>query len=258
MTDPGMPAYVLRPLMPEDEEFFRLLESVGDEGVKYRLRGMSLPSDGYHASLWAGVLVQLVVSDPVTSEPWGLVCCYGADLRNGHARIATIFTKRGRELVWPLLGISDFIDHVLRVFPLRKLYADVIEFNAHQFSATFGREWFREEGRLVDHEFHDGRYWDMVVMALHRADWESFRAQQTSSADNAEAAIDSIFRGLGLDLGELPDELTLEFLGIDSLTFAEIVDVVSTRRGLGPGDGFVDGICTVGDLRFLCAAEPSV
>jgi hypothetical protein len=31
---------------------------------------------------------------------------------------------------------------------------------------------FREEGCLRDHEFYQGRYWDLHIAAVYRTDWE--------------------------------------------------------------------------------------
>ena len=63
-----------------------------------------------------------------------------------------------------------FFDYLFTVFNIRKLYAEVLEFNFGQF-ASGAEHVFKVEGRLTDHDWYDGRYWDMLVLALYRDDF---------------------------------------------------------------------------------------
>jgi len=79
------------------------------------------------------------------------------------------------ENVWNSgLGIEAlglFINYLFDTFPLRKLYGEVPGFNLESFVSARGRI-FREEGRQRDHEWMFGRYWDLVIVAVWRDDWE--------------------------------------------------------------------------------------
>lgn len=63
-----------------------------------------------------------------------------------------------------------FLDYCFRVWNLRRVYLDAPEYNMDQFAsvATVG---FAEEGRMIEAEFFDGRYWDRVFLGISRDRW---------------------------------------------------------------------------------------
>ena len=61
------------------------------------------------------------------------------------------------------------------MWPFRKLYAEVAGFNYAQFASAVPLI-FTEEGRLTDHDFYQGRYWDKHVLALSRDRWQGVRS----------------------------------------------------------------------------------
>jgi hypothetical protein len=73
-------------------------------------------------------------------------------------------------------GVFLFVDYLFDTWPLRKVYADSLEFNFDQFAggtATF----FEVEGRLKDHVYLKGRYWDQIILAVWRERWKAERAR---------------------------------------------------------------------------------
>lgn len=60
-----------------------------------------------------------------------------------------------------------FVDYLFDVWPFRKLYFELPEFNYQQFSSVAEGP-LRVEGRLVDHDYFGGRYWDRLILAVHR------------------------------------------------------------------------------------------
>ncbi len=111
-----------------------------------------------------------LVSESRSGEPLGYHQCYSLDTVNGHAAIAVVYgacppVQRG-------LGIDLFLHYVFRVHPVRKLYAEVIDFNMDAIgSAVHGL--FVEEGRLRDHVFCRGAYRDVVHLSLSRQAYAS-------------------------------------------------------------------------------------
>ena len=121
-------------------------------------------------TLWNNVLAQFVCVDNASNRPAGLVFLYAPDLRNGHARIAGSITQ-DQQWRHGLEAFGLLIDYAFEVFPLRKIYAEVFDFNLSQFSSLIDRRLFVEEGRLRQHEFMRGAYHDMVYLALYKETW---------------------------------------------------------------------------------------
>ncbi len=68
---------------------------------------------------------------------------------------------------WPLEAGVLFCNYLFKNFNFRKLYVEVPGFNFGQLERGLGR-FFEEEGRLSEHDYYDGRYWDLVIMTLDR------------------------------------------------------------------------------------------
>jgi hypothetical protein len=63
------------------------------------------------------------------------------------------------------------VNYLFVNWDFRKLYAQAPEFNVPQFGSGKDRL-LVEEGRLCEHVFFDGRYWDDVIFAVYRSEWE--------------------------------------------------------------------------------------
>lgn len=170
----------LRPVVPADYPALYRLELGGDRAALYRHRGVTVSPEQYPATLWAGVLSQFVVESLRAPRFLGLVASYGADLRNGHARLAGILEPDARGLGWPVEGWALFISYLFVTFPLRKLYADVLDANLADVAPLLDRVGTRE-GRFVEHEFHGGRHMDLHTFAIFREEWTELVAGDSSS-----------------------------------------------------------------------------
>jgi hypothetical protein len=70
-----------------------------------------------------------------------------------------------------MFGLALFLRYVFTCWNFRKLYMEVAEYNYEQFSSGAGR-FFEVEGRLREHFYYGGRYWDKLILTLSR---ETFR-----------------------------------------------------------------------------------
>jgi len=152
----------LVPMTAADEPAALRLHTEGGALTSYRLRGQLPSPDAFRRFLWDRVLVQhLVVSG---SDVLGMVTAFEADHRNRHAHVAAIAapSHRATGLVpWALLR---FVEELFAAFDLRKLYAEVLQPNLESFRSGVGHR-FAIEGRLRGHEYVDGTYVDLVVLA---------------------------------------------------------------------------------------------
>lgn len=161
----------LRPVMPYDVEFLYELATGEDVGYRWRFLGHVPNFEVFSQQLWHDVLVQFVIVSRKTQDRIGLVVCYTADLRNGYAHMAIAMKGKQVGTGIAIEAASLFVNYLFATFNLRKIYAEATDFNFQ--SVASGKDTlFREEGRLVDHYYYQGRFWDQRIVALHRADWE--------------------------------------------------------------------------------------
>jgi len=157
----------LVPIGLEDEAFVRDLERSPDVVLRYR-RGASFA--GSRPS--SDVAAQFVVVDREASRRAGVAVLYGVDLAAGHARVAVAVSDEYRNASWLGEAYLLFTRYAFRAFPLHKLYGEVPAYNDEQVRGGAGRL-FVEEGRLADHVWADGRWWDLVYYSLDRAAFEA-------------------------------------------------------------------------------------
>ena len=61
----------------------------------------------------------------------------------------------------------------------------MLESNYEQFASGNG-SWFVTEGRLAEHEYYDGRYWDLIFLTVRREDWEASGPKIVAKLTGAE------------------------------------------------------------------------
>ncbi len=147
--------------------FLYSLTASPHSSFRWRFRGAIPTFEHFESLLSQNVHCQFVVVDRPDLRPIGHVVAYGADLANGYASVAAACVP---EVVGRGLGVDavvGFVTYLFHVWPFRKLYFEAPEFNLSQFSSGLGKL-YHEEGRLRQHEYFGGRYWDRIVLALYR------------------------------------------------------------------------------------------
>ncbi len=160
----------LRVVTPADYPFLFTIATEPAASWRWRYRGATPSPEQFAAELWQGVLCQFMVIRREGGQSVGLVTAYQADLANGTGYVALLgdraFDASGLMPEAALL----FVSYLLHTWDFRQLYAEVPGYTMDAFASGMGT-YFREEGRLVDHSFHAGRYWDLHVLAIHREQW---------------------------------------------------------------------------------------
>jgi RimJ/RimL family protein N-acetyltransferase len=162
---------ILRPVYPEDYGFLYSLAVSPEIGFRWRYRGAVPAYDVFLRELWAGILVQFMVCDVATGEPVGFVVAHSADLKSGFAHVAVLMSPPAMGRGWGVEAGALFITYLFATWSFRKLYAESLAFTWGAVASGVERV-FREEGCLRDHEFYQGRYWDLHIAAVYRTDWE--------------------------------------------------------------------------------------
>lgn len=161
----------LRPVFAEDYDYLYALVTAEEVAHRWRFRGVTPSPESFPQLLWHQVLAQFVIERNANRQRLGLVSAFDADTRNGFCHIAMLLAPDLRGTGWALEAGALFVNYLFTTWNFRKLYGEVLEFNYDDFASGAGR-WFRVEGRLGVHEYHDGRYWDLLLLALYREDWD--------------------------------------------------------------------------------------
>lgn len=161
----------LRPIREHDRRFLYELMSAPECGGRVRFGGATPSPEKVAATLWESVLAQFVVESAGGGEPVGLVAVTSPDFRNGFAYVSAIGlpATQGTGLIAEAAFLA--FHYAFTTWPLRKIYMEATEDSFRAFEGGLG-DLFREEGRLGDHVFWNGRYVDMVIVAVYRETWD--------------------------------------------------------------------------------------
>ncbi len=167
----------LRPLDPGDVPALYRASLDPAESYRWRFRGATPSLQQFNDALYQGTLAQFAVTDRPTGSLHGLVVVYNAMHEGGWAyvafqRVANADARRGHMIV----GIILMIDYAFRTWPFRKLYGELPSYNYESIVGSIGTP-VVEEGRLKDHMYFDGNYYDMHIIAIYREAWEEFAAK---------------------------------------------------------------------------------
>jgi hypothetical protein len=155
-------------------------------------------------------------------------------------------------------GLMLLADHLFRNWNFRKIYFEATEFNYAQFASGKGRL-FVEEGRLTEHTFYDGRYWDLVVGSMTRDAWTRLKSPVGWSAPLEGAGplmgLEEFCAALAEALGTprqrvSPEARLIEDLGVDSLGALIVQDLIERDGGVTEFD-LSAGLGTVRDAYTL-------
>ena len=161
----------LVPVLPQAASFLYGLAVSPDVGFRWRYRG-SVPSLAqFEHDMWQGILAQFLVESIETGQPAGHVMCYNPDLNLGHAYVGAAMAGKYLGSGIAAEPVRLFFDYLFDVWPFRKLYLELPEFNYRQF-ASAGRQALHVEGRLRNHDYYRGRRWDRLLLAVYRAGQE--------------------------------------------------------------------------------------
>jgi RimJ/RimL family protein N-acetyltransferase len=165
----------LRPLMASDHEWAELFLTSHPLHALQPFRGQVPSPAGLHDALWAGVLTQHVVVANQTGQGCGIVRAHGADPQSRSVYLDVLLRP---ELAVTGFGLEAWfllVEHLFEHWPFRTLRMEIPEF-AFAPMASADRLLLVDEGRLVEHVWYRGRYWDLLIRSLPRPVWEERRS----------------------------------------------------------------------------------
>jgi RimJ/RimL family protein N-acetyltransferase len=160
----------LRPLLPSDSEFLYQLAFLNPLAFRWRFFGTLPRRDSFMASLWPRVLTQFIITAEPGS-PAGLVVAFDADFVCRHVSLSQILISDG-------LSGSNVASEALELFAgylfnnwdFEKLY---LEYPTYSSCPALEISGAREDGRLRDFAYLDGRLWDQVVVGIYRGEFDT-------------------------------------------------------------------------------------
>ena len=161
----------LRTLVPADYDYLYALATNEQISHRWQYRGATPSPEAFAQALWRNCLAQFIVEHKETRQRIGHVTAYDASERHGWCRIAVAIDPALSHQGWALESFALFFNYLFTTWNFRKLYGEMLE-PAYADMASGANRWFRVEGRLHEHEWYDGRYWDLILLALHRDDWD--------------------------------------------------------------------------------------
>lgn len=126
-----------------------------------------------------------------TDEPIGFVQAYNLNLAEGWCFTSEYIVPRYRRGAQAGEAYIALLEYLFRSFPLRKVYADVYEFNIEPLRPLMAGG-FVEEGRFRQHTWYNDRYWDVIRLAMYRERWLEVRDRARLLLGVSEAAADLV------------------------------------------------------------------
>jgi hypothetical protein len=130
-----------------------------------------LSPEDFVRRIWDGVFAQFVSVDIASSHIFGWYQLYDLNLAACHAKIAIarIDTRRGMGAkFWT--GAALAADYAFGNWPLRKLYAEIAEYNCSKILGAVGHL-LQPVTQLPEHVYLDGNLWDLHIFAIMRDIW---------------------------------------------------------------------------------------
>jgi RimJ/RimL family protein N-acetyltransferase len=121
----------------------------------------------------AGNMTMVVISRRL-GEPAGFLQAHSFAGDWGWASLLVYFDPQRRSPGVIVESLYLFVEYLFGAFPLRKLYADVFEYNEPALRQLHRCE-FKEEGRFEEHIWYRDRYWALIRLAPFRRDFEAHR-----------------------------------------------------------------------------------
>lgn len=213
-----------------------------------------------------GIFLQLLVIEKASLRPVGMVVGYDPDFSNGYCSMAALSVPGYQSTGLLFEGGALFLNYIFTTWPLRKVYAESTSFNLEQFE-SITHSLFSVEGRLIDHVYLQGQYWDKLILALTRQTFEG-RWRESEAAilggpregicgegrRRAVGSPASWLQSLVATMASVPlEELTStsllrEQIGFDSLSWLEFVVALEDQGLRAPTPELIAEMRTVADL----------
>ena len=169
----------LRVITDRDSIFLYELMTSPQSGGRVRFAGATPSPEKIASSLWESVLAQFIIEGVGSEKPLGLIAITSPNFRDGFAYISALGPTESQGLGLIAEGVLLGFHYAFTTWPFRKIYMEATEESYKAFKSGLGR-FFIQEGQLKQHVFWDGRFMDLLILAVYRETW----AQKASAMLN--------------------------------------------------------------------------
>jgi hypothetical protein len=160
----------LRTIGDRDLVFLYELMSSPRSGGRVRFAGATPSPENIATSLWQSVLAQFIIEGVTSGTALGIVAITSPNFRDGFAYMSALGSAEAQGSGLIVEGALLGFNYAFVTWPFRKIYMEAIEASYEAFNSGLGR-YFSEEGRLRGHSFWNGRFMDLVILAVYRETW---------------------------------------------------------------------------------------
>lgn len=160
----------LHTITDRDSAFLYELMTSPEAGGRVRFAGATPSPDKIAASLWESVLAQFIVEGVTGHDKLGLVSVTSPNFRDSYAYVSAVGAPKVQGSGLMAEAVVLAFNYAFTTWPFRKLYMEATETSYSFFKSGLGR-FFNEEGRLREHSFWNGRYEDLLILAVYRTTW---------------------------------------------------------------------------------------
>ena len=118
--------------------------------------------------------IVLLASEAGSGAPIGFLQAYNLNPTDGWCMARAHFEPQHRGQPPSTEAWFALIDQLFGNLGMQKVYIDLPDFDEGVLEATVAGL-FAEEGRFREHTRRDGRYWDVVRLAVYREAWPDLR-----------------------------------------------------------------------------------
>jgi RimJ/RimL family protein N-acetyltransferase len=163
----------LRIITDRDNFFLYELMSSPQAGGRVRFGGATPSPDKIASSLWESVLAQFMIESASSQKSLGLVAITSPNFRDGFAYSSALGLLEAQGTGLIAEGVLLGFNYAFMTWPFRKIYMEATEESYQAFKSGLGR-FFTEEGRLRKHSFWNGRFMDLLILAVYRETWARY------------------------------------------------------------------------------------
>jgi hypothetical protein len=167
----------LRVIEPSDYPWIRRAEMGSPLSFRWRLAGQHVQPEHYAADFWRDVLAGFVFEHR-SQAGRGIVLAHGYDPRYRFCHVSIAHLEPSGHAIPDAQCVVEafkmLVDYAFQGWDLRKIYLECADFNVHQFESFLDR--CDLEGRLIDHLFLGGRWWDLRTYAIWKERWQFLSA----------------------------------------------------------------------------------
>jgi RimJ/RimL family protein N-acetyltransferase len=196
----------LRPITRADYSFLWQCRT-HPEVMHLWTQGRTIPGfEQYAQELEAGLgshfLTLLMIETADEQHPIGFVFAHDYSANDRYAFFNIVLAPPFSHFQWGAEALYLFLDYLFGFFDLRKVCADVFEFNQHQVALLL-RNGATQEGRFRGQRYYQGRYHDVIRVGMLQEEWMAGREElaklltppepaETAQVADAGAAVETL------------------------------------------------------------------